>query len=153
MKQQKPWELSRVVGLLLGIMMVVDVLLMLMLPQLVQWATTQRPGDKLYGDYLIILYSAGVMAELVMWQCGRILHNVNAGQPFCKDTVRRLRVVGGECLFLAALLLFYILFLRVVKFFMALLLVVFGFIGLMLFVFATLFRQAGEYKNEHDHTV
>lgn len=146
-------KLSCITEQALWVMMGVDVLLMLALPWLTRTVTDQQPGDKLYGDYLIILYTAGVMALLVMWQCRRILANVRQGDPFGKDTVRRMCVVGVECLVLAGLLLLFIVFLRVVKFFLALLIVVFAFIGLMLFVFADLFRQARKYKAENDRTI
>lgn len=134
-------------------MMGVDLLLMVSLPWLTRVVTDQQPGDKLYGDYLIILYTVGVMALLVMWQCRGILADIHAGDPFGKDAVRRMCTVGGMCLVLAALLLFYVVLLRVIKFFLVLLVVVFGFIGLMVFIFAQLFRQARRYKAENDRTI
>ena len=153
MKRLCKLPLSRVTRGSLAVMMGVDLLLMLLLPWLVRTFTDQQPGDKLYGDYLIILYISGIMAELAMWQCRGVLRNVLSGDPFGKDTARRLCIIGGECLTLAGLYLLFILVLRVFKFFMALLAVVFGFIGLMLFIFADLFRQAGRYKAENDRTI
>lgn len=147
------YKLSRFMEVATWFLMVVDVLLMVGLPWITEFLTSQVPGSTLYTHYLIFLYVTGVFAEPVLWQCRGIIRNVNIGQPFCKDTVRRLRRLGTVCLVLAALWLLFVIFLEVFKFLMAFLMIMFAFIGLILFVFAELFAQAIAYKEENDMTI
>ncbi|MBR5540002.1 MAG: DUF2975 domain-containing protein [Clostridia bacterium] len=146
-------KLSRFMEGATWFLMVFDVLLMVCLPWITEWLTSQLPGSTLYRQYLIFLYVTGVFAELVLWQCRGIIRNVNLGQPFCKDTVSRLRRLGTVCLVLAAIWLVFVILLEVFKFLMAFLMIMFAFIGLILFVFAELFAQATAYKEENDMTI
>ena len=79
------------------------------------------------------------------------MHNINKGFCFSRDTVRRLRVIGVECLVLAAAYLISIFILT--RFFMVVVLVTFLVVGLILFVFSELFEQATVYKEENDMTI
>ncbi|MBO5928746.1 MAG: DUF2975 domain-containing protein [Clostridia bacterium] len=146
-------KLSRMTERMVWVLMAIDIMLMVALPWLVTTITVQEPGGKMYGDYLIIMYTSGVFAELVLWQCRGIMNNVNNGKAFSHNTVHRLQIIGGIVLILAALYFLFIIFLGVFKFFMALLLVVFAFIGLILFIFSQLFREATAYKEENDMTI
>lgn len=146
-------KLSRVMERMIWVLMAVDAVLMVALPWLVSTITIQTPGEKMYRDYLIIMYTSGVFAELVLWQCRGIMHNVNIGKAFSHGTVHRLQIIGALALALAVIYLLFVLCLGVFKFFMALLLVVFAFIGLILFIFAQLFREATVYKEENDMTI
>ncbi len=146
-------KLGRIMERTIWVLMAVDIVLMVALPWLVSTITNQMPGDKLYYDYLIIMYTSGVFAEFVLWQCRGVMRNVNTGKAFTRGTVHRLQIVGGLSLALATLYLLFILCLGVFKFFMALLLIVFAFIGLILFIFAQLFREATVYKEENDMTI
>ena len=100
---------------------------------------------------VVVLMFSGLMAELILWQARGIMHNVNVGRPFCRDTVRRLRTIGTECLVLAVA--YFVGMFFVTKFFMVLIFVAFSVIGLILFVFAELFRQAIIYKEENEMTI
>lgn len=145
--------LSRVMEKSVYVLMAADLLMMILLPWLTETITAQGPGKEFYSDYLIIMYTSGVMAELVLWQCRGLLKRINAGEPFGNEVSHRLRVIGVLCLTLATLYLLFVLVLGFAKFFMALMTVVFAFIGLVLFVFAELFRQAAAYKAENDMTI
>ena len=120
--------LSGVIEICLLLMMLLDLVLMITLPWTVTWTTKSHPGEEgmWYEKYLIVLLISGFVAEFILWQARGIMHNVNRNRPFCRDTVRRLRLL--VC-------------------------VVFGLIGLILFVFAELFRQATKYKEENDMTI
>ncbi len=54
-----------------------------------------------YEKYLIVLLISGFVAEFILWQARGIMHNVNRNRPFCRDTVRRLRLLGLLCIVLA----------------------------------------------------
>ena len=133
--------------------MLVALGLMISLPWSITGVTDRKPGMEgfYYEKYFVVLMFSGLMAELILWQARGIMHNVNVGRSFTRDTVRRLRIIGGECLALA--LFYFIAIFFVNKFFMALIFVAFSVIGLILFVFAELFRQATAYKEENEMTI
>ena len=145
--------LSGVIEICLLLMMLLDLVLMITLPWTVTWTTKSHPGEEgmWYEKYLIVLLISGFVAEFILWQARGIMHNVNRNRPFCRDTVRRLRLLGLLCIVLAVF--YFVAIVWVARFFMALVCVVFGLIGLILFVFAELFRQATKYKEENDMTI
>ena len=126
---------------------------MISLPWSITGVTDRKPGMEgfYYEKYFVVLMFSGLMAELILWQARGIMHNVNVGRPFCRDTVRRLRTIGTECLVLAVA--YFVGMFFVTKFFMVLIFVAFSVIGLILFVFAELFRQAIIYKEENEMTI
>lgn len=146
-------KLSTFMETMTWVLMVFDVLLMIGLPWITEFLTSQVRGSQLYWHYLVYLYVTGIFAEPVLWQCRGIIRNVKTGNPFCSDTVRRLRTLGIECLVLAAIWFLFVIFLDVFKFLMAFLMIMFVFIGLILFLFAALFAQATAYKEENDMTI
>ena len=143
--------LSRMIETCLVALLVIVPMLIVTLPWSITWITERILGDRLYIRYLVILAYSGVMTELIIWQARGMLHNVNVGQVFSADTVRRLRVMAVECLVLAAFYLATMFWMS--KFFMAFLFVTFVLVGCSLLVFAELFRQANEYKRENDMTI
>ncbi len=146
-------KLSKVMEYVAWALMAFDVALMIALPWITEHWTSQPSGTALYYQYLVFLYVTGVVAELILWQCRGILHNVNRSEPFCQDTVHRLRKVGIIALALALAWLIMVIFFSVFKFLMAFLAILFAFIGLILFVFAELFAKATAYKEENDMTI
>lgn len=145
--------LSGVIEIALDVLMGVAFLLTVTLPWSIPAVTLKQPGmaGGWYEKYLVVLAVSGGLAELILWQARGIMNNINRGRAFSTDTVRRLRVIGMECL---ALALFYFGAVFVVtKFFMVVVFVAFSVVGLVLFVFAELFRQAVSYKKENDMTV
>lgn len=145
--------LSRFVEGLLVFLLCLAPVLMLTLPWTIPLITGRRPGEPLflYEKYLIILFLSGLVAELVLWQAHGILRNVNHGKAFSADTVRRLRVMGIECLTMGVA--YGVATFFVTKFFMVVVLVTFVTVGMILLVFAELFRQAVAYKEENDMTI
>jgi len=134
-------------------LMAIALLLMLSLPWTIPFITKEEfnSPDGFYMKYLIVLLLSGVIAELILWQARGIMHNVNNGKSFCRDTVRRLRVMGWECL--AVGLVYGAAVFFVTKIFMAVVLVTFAVVGSTLLVISELFRQAVEYKEENDMTI
>lgn len=146
-------KLSHFIEFLLTALMAVALILTLTLPWTIPAITEEQPGlpGLWYEKYLVVLLVSGVLAILILWQARAILHIINHGNPFVREMVRRLRVIGVESLILAA---FYFCAVFVVtKFFMVAVFVAFSVIGLILFVFAQLFDQAIAFKEENDMTI
>lgn len=145
--------LSGLIEAALIALMLVALGLMISLPWSIGSVTKEVPGAPgyWYEKYFVVLLFSGIMAELILWQGRGVMHNVNTGRSFSKDTVRRLRLIGLECLLLA--LFYFIAVFVVTKFFMVIVFVAFSLIGLILFVFAELFRQATAYKEENEMTI
>ena len=145
--------LSRVLEIGLIALLVVIPALVITLPWTITLVTGRLPDDPqgFYIRYLVILAYSGLMAELILWQARGILHNVNVGQVFSHNTVRRMRVMAMECVVLAVIYLATMFWMS--KFFMAFLFVCFVMIGCALVVFAELFAQANRYKEENDMTI
>ena len=145
--------LSGIIEAALIALMVVALGLMISLPWTVSQVTQHNAGEPgyWYEKYLVVLMFSGLLAELILWQARGVMHNVDVGRPFCRDTVRRLRIIGAECLVLAAF--YFVAIFVVTKFFMGVVFVAFTIIGLILFVFAELFRQATVYKEENEMTI
>ena len=153
MKLFKNGELSRVVDVLLILLMIAAPILMVSLPWTIPLITDRTPGEPLflYEKYLVILLISGLLAELVLWQAHGIMRNVSNGRAFSADTVRRLKVIGAECLSVG--ILYAVATFLVTKFFTIVVLVTFVIVGMILLVFSDLFRQAVEYKEENDMTI
>lgn len=88
---------------------------------------------------------------LILWQARAVLRIVNNGNPFVSEMVRRLRIIGVECLILSVF--YFISVFVVTRFFMVAVFVTFSVVGMILFVFARLFEQAIAFKEENDMTI
>lgn len=145
--------LSRFVEGLLIFLLCLAPVLMITLPWTIPLITGRHAGEPLflYEKYLVILFLSGLLAELLLWQARGMMHNINRGRAFCKDTVRRLHVMGWESLVMGGA--YGVATFFVTKFFMVVVLVTFATVGMILLVFAELFRQAVAYKEENDMTI
>ena len=145
--------LSGIIEIALDALMIIALGLMISLPWSISAVTREIPGASgfWYEKYLVVLLFSGLLAECVLWQARGVMHNVNNGRSFSHDTVRRLRLIGIDCLVLA--LFYFLAVFFVTKFFKVVVFVAFSVIGLILFVFAELFRQATAYKEENDMTI
>lgn len=146
-------RLSSFVEVLVSVTMLAGLALIATLYWTIPLFTGHHPGKNgsLFTAYLIVLAVSGLLGELILWQARGILRNVNSGNPFCPNTVRRLRVIAGEVLVMACFYLVMIFIIR--KFYMAIVVAICLLAGLILLVFAALFRQAVTYKEENDMTI
>lgn len=146
-------RLSRFLEFALAFAMILAAVLMVTLPWSIPDVTGRVPGEpqRLYEKYFAVLIFSGFMAELVLWQARGVMSNINRGIVFSENTVRRLNIIGWECLVIA--LFYFIMVFFVNKFFMVVVFVAFTIIGLILFVLAQLFRDAVNYKTENDMTI
>ena len=145
--------LSGLVEIALYALMVVAFGLTITLPWSVAAVTHHQPGGAgwWYEKYLAVLLVSGVLSECILWQARGLMHNVNTGKAFSRNTVRRLRTIGWICLALA--LFYFVAVFIVTRFFMVVVFVAFSVVGTILFVFAELFLQAVRYKEENDMTI
>ena len=107
--------------------------------------TTHYTESVIFFDYCA-LFAAGAL-----WQCARILRNINREQPFVSDNVARLRKIAicfaAEAFgFALASIVIHTISLPV----FALLFAVFA---LLMLVCAELFRRAVAYKEENELTI
>ena len=143
--------LNRLIEIALTLLLFVVPALLISLPFGITWITERTPDDPYYIKYLIILTYSGVMSELILWRCHRMMRGVNRGQAFSLKTVRHLRVAAVEMMVLAVFYLATMFWMS--KFFMAFLFVVFVLGGCLLLVLAEIFRQAIEFKEENEMTI
>ncbi|MDD2417877.1 MAG: DUF2975 domain-containing protein [Oscillospiraceae bacterium] len=137
----------------LSLLMLVALVLTISLPWSIPAVTLHNPGesDFWFEKYFVVLAISGIMALLILWQARAILRIVNKGNPFVKEMVKRLRIIGIQSLVLAAF--YFVSVFLVTKFFMILVFVTFSIVGMVLFVFARIFEQAIAYKEENDMTI
>ena len=146
-------KLGKVLEWLLVALMVIAVAVIVTVPWSIPQITLRVPGEphRLYEKYLTVLSVSGVMAELLMWQARRVMRNINNGNAFCTDTIKRLYVAGWEALVLAAF--YFVMTFFIHKFFMVAVCIAFTIVGLLLFVLGQLFSEAFAYKTENDMTI
>ena len=146
-------KLNVVIQVLLASLMVLAAVLTATLWWSIPDVTQRFPGeaDGMFEKYFVVLTVSGCMAELILWQALQVMRNIQRGKAFSQNTVRRLNVVGWECLVLATFYFVMTFFLH--KFFMVVVFVAFGILGMLLFVLAQLFREAFLYKSENDMTI
>ena len=137
----------------LSLLMLVALVLTISLPWSIPAVTLHNPGesDFWFEKYFVVLAISGIIALLILWQARAILRIVNKGNPFVKEMVKRLRIIGIQSLVLAAF--YFVSVFLVTKFFMILVFVTFSIVGMVLFVFARIFEQAIAYKEENDMTI
>ncbi len=145
--------LSRWIEYALDFLMGLALVLTLTLRWSIPAVTLHQPGEPglWFEKYLAVLIVSGVLAILILWQARGIMHIINKGNPFVPEMIRRLRIIGVECLVLAAF--YFVSVFVVTRFFMVVVFVTFSVVGLILFVFAQIFRQAIAYKEENDMTI
>ncbi len=146
-------KLSRILEFALAGFMILAAVLTVTLYWSIPDVTLHHPGEpmRLFEKYFVVLTVSGCMAELILWQALQVMRNINRGKAFSKNTVKRLSIVGWECLVLA--LFYFVMTFWVHKFFMVVVFVAFTILGMLLFVLAQLFREAFAYKSENDMTI
>ena len=144
-------RLGRLIGVAIIVLLCVVPILLVSLPFGITWITERTPDDPYYVKYLIILTYSGVMSELILWRCHRMMRGVNRGKAFSRKTVLHLRVAAVEMMVLAGFYLATMFWMS--KFFMAFLFVVFVLGGCLLLVLAEIFRQAIQFKEENEMTI
>ncbi len=135
------------------VLMALTVAVIVVLPWIIDWMMQFNQNEEFWRPrYLVTLITSGVLALLMQWQLRGVLHNANADKIFSHNTVMRLRVLGGECLTMAA---FYVVMLMcgMTKFSVVLVALMFLLAGLFLLVFGEFFLKAIEYKQENDMTI
>jgi hypothetical protein len=146
-------RLTGVLEIAVWVLMALTVAVIVALPWIIDWMMQFNQNEDFWRPrYLVTLITSGVLAFLMQWQLRGVLHNANTDKIFSHNTVTRLRVLGGECLTMAA---FYVVMLTcgMTKFSVVLVALMFLLAGLFLLVFGEFFLKAIEYKQENDMTI
>lgn len=146
-------RLTGVLEIAVWVLMALTVAVIVALPWIIDWMMQFNQNEDFWRPrYLVTLITSGVLALLMQWQLRGVLHNANTDKIFSHNTVTRLRVLGGECLTMAA---FYVVMLTcgMTKFSVVLVALMFLLAGLFLLVFGEFFLKAIEYKQENDMTI
>ncbi|MBQ4618041.1 MAG: DUF2975 domain-containing protein [Clostridia bacterium] len=146
-------RLTGVLEIAVWVLMALTVAVIVALPWIIDWMMQFNQNEDFWRPrYVVTLITSGVLAFLMQWQLRGVLHNANTDKIFSHNTVTRLRVLGGECLTMAA---FYVVMLTcgMTKFSVVLVALMFLLAGLFLLVFGEFFLKAIEYKQENDMTI
>ncbi len=107
--------------------------------------------DDYYYSMLVLLYLSDLLGLFVMYNCKKLLSNINKSHPFIMDNARRVRNIGWCSGVLALVYIVAIPFFR--SFFVFVLAFVFTIIALFLAVCYELFRHAVKFKEENELTI
>lgn len=105
----------------------------------------------IYNSMMILLFCSGVCAFAILGQAKKILHNINAKNPFTIDTANRIKYISYWCLPIA--FVYFIAILFIPSAFVLLVGLTFLFLAACIFIIAELFYQAVIYKQENDLTI
>lgn len=100
---------------------------------------------------LLILYSSGILALVIVYQAIKLLKNVNKNNPFIMDNIKILNKIGVCSLLIAAIYIIAIFVIHSV--FTIILFMTFTILGFMSIVLSGIFQKAIEYKEENDLTI
>lgn len=146
--------LSRIMEIMCTFFQIFGVILVFSLPWTLNYYLLYKnsyvPSD-IYYSMLILLFVSGVCAFAILGQAKRILHNINAKNPFTMDTANRIKRISYWCLPVAFIYLIAIAFIP--SAFALLVGLTFLFLAACIFIIAELFYQAVIYKQENDLTI
>lgn len=143
--------LTGFIEIFIRILMVCDVAVIASMPWWLKAYLLSRTKSPYYGRYFWLLLISGLLAEALMWQAGRLVHNINAARPFIMENSVLLRKIGVCCVLFSAEYIIAIPF--ILSFFTALIGVGFAMVALLCFVFSELFKQAVIFKEENELTI
>ena len=104
-----------------------------------------------YLPFCVIFIIAGGFALVILWELRRIFQTVVKGDPFVRENVRSLNIMGISSFCIAFVMLSRLFF--VVTPAALVLVAVFAIAGLFSFVLSQVFDQAVTYKQENDLTI
>lgn len=104
-----------------------------------------------YNRYFVLLFASGLLAEILMWQARRLMHNINNIGPFIMDNAKLLKKIGLCCV--AISLGYFVAVPFLPSFFVIIIAMAFAVVAVLCFVFAELFRQAVVFKQDNELTI
>lgn len=147
-------SLSSVMEILCTVFQVLGVIIVFTLPWTLKyylWFKNSYVVTDIYYSMIVLLFFSGVCAFAILAQAKKILHNINAKNPFTIDTANRIRYISYWCLPIAFPYLAAIFFIP--SAFVLLVGLTFLFLAACIFIIAELFKQAVDYKQENDLTI
>ncbi len=106
-------------------------------------------GTGIYITVLLCYYPSALLGEAALVALGRMLFSIRGGDPFCRQNVRRLRLISAFC-FCVAIITFAGGFMYIPFFYVC---AATGFVGLILRVVKNVMQSAVEMREESDLTV
>ncbi len=138
--------------ILITILMLCDIGVLVSMPWWLEtYLDIRTSASHYYNRYFILLFASGVMAEIVMWQARRLMHNINNVGPFIMDNANILRKIAFCCVAISVGYFFAIPFLP--SFFVVIIALAFAVVAVLCFVFAELFKQAVIFKQDNELTI
>ncbi len=147
-------SLSSVMEILCTVFQVLGTILVLSLPWTLNyylWFKNSYAAADIYYSMMVLLVCSGVCAFSILAQAKKILHNINAKNPFTFDTANRIKYISYWCLPIAFAYLAAVFFIP--SAFVLLVGLTFLFLAACIFIIGELFRQAVDYKQENDLTI
>jgi hypothetical protein len=146
--------LSRIMEVSCTIFQILGIILVLSLPWTLNYYLLYKQSlveDNIYYSMIILLFISGVCGFSILQHAKKVLHNINAKNPFTLDTANRIKYISYWCLPVAFIYMLAIFFIPSV--FVLLVGLTFLFLAACIFIIAKLFYQAVNYKQENDLTI
>ena len=146
--------LSNVMEALCNVFQVIGTMMVISLPWTINFYLFYKNSyveSNIYYSMIILLSVSGVCAFSILHQAKKILHSINAKNPFTLDTANRIKYISYWCLPIAFSYLVAIFFIP--SAFVLLVGLTFLFLAACIFIIAELFYQAVNYKQENDLTI
>ncbi len=106
-------------------------------------------GTGIYITVLLCYYPSALLGECALFTLVKMLFAIRRGDPFCRENVRRLRLISAFC-FCVAIITFAGGFMYIPFFYIC---AATGFVGLILRVVKNVMQSAVEMREESDLTV
>lgn len=136
---------------LLIFLMVLAAGLLASMPWWLKFYLTGRTTLEYYYEYMILLYLSGIVAEIIMWNGFRLMHNINNSQPFIMQNAQIINRIAYSCL--AVTIIYAVAIPFIPSFFTVLISLIFIVITIICFVCGELFKQAVLFKEENELTI
>lgn len=146
--------LSRIMEVSCTVFQVLGTILVLSLPWTINYYLLYKHSvveEHIYYSMIILLFISGVCGFSILQHAKKILHNINAKNPFTLDTANRIKYISYWCLPIAFIYLVAIFFIP--SAFVLLVGLTFLFLSACILIIAELFYQAVNYKQENDLTI
>ena len=155
--------LSGVVKRFLEVIFIGGIIILLTLPISLKWYLTldsfyvsifsfyKLSSTFLYVFMLILLYSTGFLALVIIYEIRKVFNTLNRQNPFMMDNVKSLKRIAQASFIISFLYIFKIIFFNTIL--TIIIVMIFIIAGLFAIIFAEVFRQAVIVKEENDFTI
>jgi len=147
-------SLSQVMEISCTVFQILGTILVISLPWTINYYLILKNNNvqsDLYYSLIAILFCSGVCGFAILQQAKKVLHNINARNPFTLDTAKRIKYISYWCLPVA--FTYFVAVFFIPSAFAILVSLTFLFLAACIAIIAELFYQAVSYKQENDLTI